>query len=187
MNLENDLSLNDSSPDETNLFEAVFKSHYRKLILFANRFTNDLNISEEIVADVFTVLWEKRKELSFRSEPGHYLFKMVQNSCLNYLKHQKIENLYINYLEKNNLLNEMLTSVEIGYEEKELTIQINNAINSLPEKCKQVFMLSRFNDLKYREIAQLLDISPKTVERHMSIALEKLRQNLKKLVYMLLF
>jgi RNA polymerase sigma factor (sigma-70 family) len=84
-------------------------------------------------------------------------------------------------------LNEMLTSVEIGYEEKELTIQINNAINSLPEKCKQVFMLSRFNDLKYREIAQLLDISPKTVERHMSIALEKLRQNLKKLVYMLLF
>jgi len=181
---EKDLSLPNAANEEFT-FELIFKSHYKKLTLFANRFTNELTISEEIVADVFTVLWEKREEISFNHSISSYLFKMVQNSCLNYLKHQKIENLYIQYLERNNLLNEILTSVENGFEEKELTIQINNAIDSLTPKCKEVFMLSRFNDLKYREIAELLDISPKTVERHMSIALEKLRQNLKRVVYSL--
>ncbi len=173
--------------DKVKQFEVIFKTHYRKLTLFANRFTNDLTISEEIVADVFTTLWEKREEIVFKNPAPFYLFKMVQNRCLNYLKHQKIENLYIKYLERNNLFDEMLTAVDNGYEGKELTNQINDAINKLPEKSKQVFMLSRFNHLKYREIADLLDISPKTVERHMSIALEKLRQNLKKLTYFLFF
>jgi DNA-directed RNA polymerase specialized sigma24 family protein len=74
---------------------------------------------------------------------------MVQNRSLNYLKHQKIENLHVNYLEKNNLLDELYRSVENNYEEKELASQINVAINSLPEKCREIFVMSRFSDMKY--------------------------------------
>jgi RNA polymerase sigma-70 factor (family 1) len=157
-------------------FEILFKLYKVKLTLFANRFVNDMPVASEITADVFTHLWEKGHEISFSCAIGPYLFKMVQNRCLNYLKRRKIENLYVNYLEKNDLLDAVCNSVESCYEEKELATRINNAINSLPGKCREIFMMSRFRDMKYREIAVELNISPKTVERQMSIALEKLRQ-----------
>src|ERR1700752_426290 len=116
-------------------FEALFKLYYARLTLFSNRFVNDLSIAEEIVADVFELLWEKGHEVAFSSSVSSYLFKMVQNRSLNYLKHEKIENLYVAYLEKNNLFDEVRNAVENGYEEKELAQQINAAINPLPEKC----------------------------------------------------
>jgi RNA polymerase sigma-70 factor (ECF subfamily) len=166
-------------------FEALFKLYYARLTLFSNRFVNDLSIAEEIVADVFELLWEKGHEVTFSSSVSSYLFKMVQNRSLNYLKHQKIENLYVAYLERNNLFDEVRSAVENGYEEKELAQQINAAINTLPEKCREIFVLSRFSDMKYKEIASQLNISPKTVERQVSIALEKLRQTLKHVTYLL--
>ena len=166
-------------------FEALFKLYYARLTLFSNRFVNDLSIAEEIVADVFALLWEKGHEVTFSSSVSSYLFKMVQNRSLNYLKHQKIENLYVAYLERNNLFDEVRSAVENGYEEKELAQQINAAINTLPEKCREIFVLSRFSDMKYKEIASQLNISPKTVERQVSIALEKLRQTLKHVTYLL--
>jgi RNA polymerase sigma-70 factor (ECF subfamily) len=101
------------------------------------------------------------------------------------LKHQKIENLYVDYLQKNNLLDEVRSAVENGYEEKELAHQIKAAINTLPEKCREIFVLSRFSDMKYKEIASKLNLSPKTVERQVSIALEKLRQTLKHVSYLM--
>ncbi len=168
-------------------FEVLFKLYYSRLTLFANRFVNDLSIAEEIVADVFTHLWEKGHEITFSTSVSAYLFKTVQNRSLNYLKHQKIENLYVIYLEKNNLFDEVRNDVEHGYEEKELARQINAAINTLPEKCREIFMLSRFSDMKYKEIASHLHISPKTVERQVGIALEKLRKTLKHVTYLLFF
>ncbi|MGF7040909.1 RNA polymerase sigma-70 factor [Mucilaginibacter lappiensis] len=166
-------------------FEALFKLYYARLTLFSNRFVNNLSIAEEIVADVFELLWEKGHEVTFSNSVSSYLFKMVQNRSLNYLKHQKIENLYVAYLERNNLFDEVRSAVENGYEEKELAQQINAAINTLPEKCREIFVLSRFSDMKYKEIASQLNISPKTVERQVSIALEKLRQTLKHVTYLL--
>jgi RNA polymerase sigma-70 factor (ECF subfamily) len=168
-------------------FEVLFKLHYARLTLFANRFVNDLSVAEEIVADVFTDLWEKGHEVTFSTSVSSYLYKMVQNRSLNYLKHQKIENLYVSYLEKNNLFDEVRGAVENGYEEKELAHQIKAAINTLPEKCREIFVLSRFSDMKYKEIASQLNISPKTVERQVSIALEKLRKTLKHVSYLFLF
>lgn len=164
---------------DTETFKLLFKTHYKKLVLCANRLLNDLPVSEEIVGDVFALLWEKGHEIEFSTSVSAYLFKMVQNRCLNYIKHQKVENLYLSYLSKNQLLDETLNSTYNGYEERELNQQINNAINTLPEKCREVFLMSRFSDLKYREIAAQLQISTKTVERHMSIALERLRKLLK--------
>ncbi|SDE14323.1 RNA polymerase sigma-70 factor, ECF subfamily [Mucilaginibacter pineti] len=183
----NEILITKLTQGDTVAFEVLFKLYYTRLTLFANRFVNDLSVAEEIVADVFTDLWERGHETTFSTSVRSYLFKMVQNRSLNYLKHQKIENLYVSYLEKNNLFDEVRSTVESGYEEKELVQQIKAAIDTLPEKCREIFVLSRFSDLKYREIAAQLNISPKTVERQVSIALEKLRRTLKHVTYLFFF
>jgi RNA polymerase sigma-70 factor (ECF subfamily) len=159
-------------------FEDVFKSHYAKLTIFANRFLNDVHVSEEIVAESLTYLWEKRESIVFSSSVTGYLYTMVRNRSMNYLKHQKVENEYVNYLIRNNLVDELPEHDIDPYEEKETAQQIRIAINALPERCREVFMMSRFEYLKNKEIAERLNISQKTVERQITIALDKLRKNL---------
>ncbi len=139
--------------------------------------------AEEITGEVFIVLWEKREQLSETTSLNAYLYKSIQNKCLNYIKHQKVENLYFNYLQKNNLLDACADEIENGFNDKELARQIKSAVESLPEKCRQVFIMSRYEDMKYKDIALKLDISVKTVERHMGIALERLRKILKYVSY----
>ncbi|SKB32003.1 RNA polymerase sigma-70 factor [Daejeonella lutea] len=159
-------------------FEDVFKSNYANLVLFANKFLNDVNVSEEIVSESLTFLWEKRETLAFTSSVTGYLYKMVQNRSLNYLKHQKIENDYVGYLIRNKLIDEVPEHPTDPYLEKEMAQQIKIAIDTLPEKCRQVFVMSRFEYLKNREIAERLNISQKTVERQITIALDKLKKSL---------
>ncbi|MFD2164605.1 RNA polymerase sigma-70 factor [Paradesertivirga mongoliensis] len=162
-------------------FESLFKTYYAKLSFFANKFVNDLQVSEEIVSDTFTGLWEQRKSLEITTSMNAYLYRMVQNRCLNYLKHKKVESEYVNYLAKHNMLTEIPASAQNPYFQKELEEQVQNAIAALPEKCREVFKMSRFEQLKNKEIAEQLNVSPKTVERHMTIALDKLRHCLKHL------
>lgn len=90
---------------------------------------------------------------------------MVQNKCMNHIKHQKIENEYVNYMLRNNLIYALLKHDIHPYQEKEFAEQIRIAIEALPEKCRQVFVMSRFQYLKNREIAERLNISQNTVER----------------------
>lgn len=163
---------------DTKAFETLFKSDYTKLTLFANRFLNDIPASEEIVSEVFTFLWEKRTTLVFTSSIHSYLYKMVQNKCLNYLRHKKTENEYVNYLIKNNLLEEYTNNWN-AYIEKDLEYQARKALEVLPEKCREIFKLSRFEHLRNKEIAQRLNLSEKTVERQITIALKKLRDYMK--------
>jgi len=169
---------------DTKAYEILFKYYYPKLTLFANRFVNDIDNAEEIAGEVFATLWEKRAMLNNTVCIRAYLYKSTQNRCLNYLKHQKIENLYITYLQKNNLINTCAADTESCYNDKELAVQIKAAIDSLPGKCRQVFIMSRYEGLKYRDIALTLNISTKTVERHMGIALERLRKLLRYMTYM---
>lgn len=163
-------------------FEDVFKAHYTKLTLFANKFLNDVSVSEEIVSESMTYLWEKRESIVFVSSISGYLYKMVQNRSMNYLKHQKVENEYVSYLIRNKLIDEIPEYSVDPYQEKELAQQIQIAINSLPERCRQIFIMSRFEYLKNKEIAERLDISQNTVERQITIALEKLRKSLEYII-----
>lgn len=171
---------------DINTFEIIFKSHYVKLTHYANKFLNDIDISEEIVSEALTFLWEKRDTIVFSTSITAYLYKMVQNKCMNYIKHQKIENEYVNYMHRNKLLDELPEHHTNPCYEKELASQIRIAIDNLPEKCKLVFEMSRFEHLKNKEIAQRLNISQNTVERHLTIAFEKLRKSLKHIISALL-
>ncbi|MBL4675694.1 MAG: RNA polymerase sigma-70 factor [Mucilaginibacter sp.] len=162
-----------------NAFEYIFKSYYRVVTLFANRFINDISVSQEIAGDVFTIVWEKREQIDISIALKSYLFKMTQNRCLNYLKHKQIENLYVDYLQRREILNYQPADFEKAFYNKEIAAQIKAAVDTLPPQCKAVFTLSRYQHLKYKQIAVKLDISEKTVERHMSLAFEKLRQLLK--------
>jgi RNA polymerase sigma-70 factor (family 1) len=180
---ENDLFLTKLTQGDAKAFEGLFKFYYPRLTIFANRFLNDTDAAEEIVSDIFVMLWEYGHEIDFKTTIKSYLFKSVQNRCLNYLKHQKIESLYVNYLERNQLLEDMLIVAESAYIEKETAQQINAALDNLPEKCRRIFIMSRFEHMKYKEIAEHLDLSPKTVERQISIALDKLRSLLKHVIH----
>lgn len=184
MSSENKISITRLIKGDENTFEYLFKSYYRRLVLFSNRILNDLPASEEIVSDVFTELWAVGHEIHFTSSVKCYLFKMVKNRCLNFLKHQKIESLYVKYLEKNNLFDTVIYAAESDFLEKEMADQIKTAIDTLPEKCREIFLMSRFNHMKYKQIAIKLQISPKTVERHIGIAISKLRLLLKHVTYL---
>jgi RNA polymerase sigma-70 factor (ECF subfamily) len=166
-------------------FEELYKTHYAKLTLFANRFLNDLPASEEIVSDVFAFLWEKRTVIIFTSSIQSYLYKTVQNRCLNYLKHKKIENEYVNHLIRNNLLEHYADNWN-AYVEKDLQDRARKALEILPARCKEIFKLSRYNHLKNKEIAARLNLSEKTVERQITIALKKLRDHFKNSFILLL-
>jgi len=187
MAAESDLFLTKLTQGDVKAFEGLFKLYYSGLTIFANRFVNDIDAAEEIVSDVFAMLWEHGHEIEFKTTIKSYLFKSVQNRCLNYLKHQKIENLYISYLERTKTLNDVLFAAESSYLEKETAQQINLALENLPEKCRQIFIMSRFDHMKYKDIAKELNLAPKTVERQISIALDKLRSLLKHVVYLFLF
>jgi len=173
--------------DDIKAFEFLFKGYYVKLVFFASKFLNNMEGAEEIVSDTFTYLWEQKAEINITTSTNAYLYKMVQNRCLNYIKHKKIENEYVDYLAKNNLLADFYRTQSEPYLQKELQEQIAKAINELPERCREIFKMSRFEHLKNKEIAEQLNISPKTVERQMTIALEKMRHYLQHLFLIIAF
>jgi RNA polymerase sigma-70 factor (ECF subfamily) len=157
-------------------FEQVFKTHYKNLYAYAFTILKDESEAEEMVQQVFFKLWERSEHLSFSGSIAAYLYKAVHNESLNFLKHQKVKEthrMHVAYSMKNK--SEQPQGKIVG---KELEHKFREALNELPEQCRTVFQLSRFEDMKYKEIAGKLDISIKTVENHMGKALKLLRTKL---------
>jgi len=154
------------------VFNKAFDLYYSRLCFFADKILHDFDLSRSIVQQVFVDLWIKRDRLQIDSLQS-YLYQSVRNASLDVLKHRKAESKYLSTLEKAE-------SGEISnlMEEAELADRINRAIQRLPEKCREIFVLCRFDELKYSEIAARLNISVKTVEMQISIALKKLRKEL---------
>lgn len=158
-------------------FAIVFNSYYAVLCGYANKYLNDAETAEEIVQDVFVKFWEKCEFLAPESSIKSYLFRSVHNTCLNHLKHLKVRDAYrqyvVNYLEKE-------TTYAYGiHEEPDLEEKIEEAISTLPPQCQRIFRMSRFDGLKYQEIADNIGISVKTVEVQMGKALRLLRDRLR--------
>jgi RNA polymerase sigma-70 factor (ECF subfamily) len=156
-------------------YALLFEEYYRPLTVFASRFLEDIEISKEIVQDLFVHLYENRRRLQITSSLRSYMFQSVRNRCLNHLKHEKIEKAHFKQLSREKQSSEDL---EDQMAEIELEERIFKIVSSLPPRCREIFMLSRVQGLKNNEIAARMDISIRTVETQISNALKTLRNNL---------
>lgn len=164
-------------PDSSHIeFERLFRKSNKNLCDLAYNLVRDQDAAKDIVQEVFLKLWRNRAHLNFGAQINHYLFKATAHTSLNYLRSRK-KNIKID--DDSSVLNIAATSGtdEVAY--KELELRVRRAIDRLPPKCRAIYLLSRQEGLKYAEIAETLQLSIKTVENQMGIALEKLREDLK--------
>jgi RNA polymerase sigma-70 factor (ECF subfamily) len=133
--------------------------------------------AEEIVQNIFVRLWEKKEDLTIRENVSGYLYRAVHNECLNYLRHQKVRVAYQSYAMRRHKQSEQEKPAE-KVVMSELEKKLETALRELPEQCRTIFQLSRFEDLRYRDIAEKLGLSVKTVENQMGKALKLLRLKL---------
>lgn len=157
-------------------FQALFKKYYSAMCSFARQFLFDSEMAEETVQEIFVKIWEKREQLNIETSVKHYLFRSVRNHCLNLLQHEKIKKQYANKILEANHAE---IDPEQYFIEVDLLKRIERSIDSLPPKRKEIFRLSREQGMKYKEIADTLNISIKTVEAQMGLALKHLRDELK--------
>ncbi|NWJ52242.1 MAG: RNA polymerase sigma-70 factor [Bacteroidetes bacterium] len=161
-------------------FEQLFNDYYNYLCYVAIEFVKEKQVAEEIVSDVFFALWEKRESIIINTSLSAYLIRAVKNRCINYDLHSKAEQRFKQKIAERMIQNSLVEEYPMGgLLTNELTSLIKKSIDSLPEQCRQVFLLSRDEELKYDEIAERLNVSVNTVKTHMKIALSKLRVSLK--------
>ncbi|NJO89469.1 MAG: RNA polymerase sigma-70 factor [Chloroflexia bacterium] len=158
-------------------FEKLFREYFVPLTAFAKKYVGDVDSAKEIVHDVFVNLWTKRETIDLEKAVKSYLYTSAYNRSLNYIRDHKKFNSNVSV--EDNFSKASDWNFENNIDALELEEKINRVINSLPEKCKEVFLMSRFEGLKYQEIADKLNISVKTVEAQMSKALKALKENLK--------
>lgn len=163
-------------------FRKIFREYYQPLCHLSRNYVVDEDEANGVVQEAFVKLWEIRNELNADSNLKNFLFTLVKNNCLNILKrrqillkhHERIKGIELNYQY------ESLNRIDADFlEYKELKEKIDLAIQNLPEHCRVVFEMSRFEDLKNREIAEKLGVTQKTVEAHLTKALKILRNELK--------
>lgn len=157
-------------------FEVVFKTYYNSLCNYAFTFVKSTDLSEDIVQETFVRIWEDRPELIPSDGFRYYLFTAVRNNCISHLrrkKHQRVE-----WKEEDFVDPAAVFLKETEGETDRMSI-LDKAIGSLPPKCREVFLLSRISNMTYKEIAQSLGISVKTVENQLGKALKIMRGFLK--------
>ncbi|MFT3932574.1 MAG: RNA polymerase sigma-70 factor [Chitinophagaceae bacterium] len=154
-------------------YKELFISFYNPLLRFAITLVKSKEQAEEVVSDVFINIWEKRKRIASISNFKVYLFIAVKNTALNYLSKQN-KNLTDNVDEAGIELKSIYFDPEQLMVTAEMVARIKSAIDSLPPKCKLIFKLIKEDELKYRDVAEILGISVKTVESQIAIALKKI-------------
>ncbi|CAG4994392.1 RNA polymerase sigma-H factor [Dyadobacter sp. CECT 9275] len=155
---------------DSRALDSLFKKYYNSLCRFASYFTGRNDLAEEIVADVFYKIWEKRESLMIDRNLRSYLFTATRHTSINYMKQEK------NVMDElsDDLIENAPGPVEtLMYQEFESNI--HNLINILPQKRKAIFQLNRFEGFTYNEIAEILSLSSKTVENQMGKALKQLK------------
>ena len=174
-------------------FDSIYINNFSRLFLFAKEYVLFDEEAENIVQDIFLMLWEKREALRVDVSLTAYLFTLVKNKCIDFLRHQMVEQMYSENVkhEYNEELNVKLFALESFdhnfSSEEQIEILLRNAIDKLPERCRLIFIKSRIEGKKYKEIAEELNLSVNTVEGQISIALKKLREELKDYLPLLLF
>jgi len=160
------------------VFSELYISNFNLMCDFGVGITRDEEVTRELIQDVFLSIWVNRKEWQPKGSIRSYLYRAIKNRSLDYLKHKKVEREWQEMTRHSNPENE--ATPHDNYAHAELESIIQKAVNELPEKQKMVFLLSRVQGLKYREIADVLEVSEKTVENQMGHALRKLREHVNK-------
>lgn len=160
-------------------FEFIFNQYFSVMVNYAFKFMDTRVEAEEVVQDVFFKFWERCESLSTDTSIKSYLYRSVHNSCLNVIKHNKVKDSY-----RQHVVQYMESSYQQEWDKEDqesVATQIREEIDALPPRCSQIFKLSRYEGLKYQEIADHLEISVKTVEVQMGKALKTLREKLRHL------
>lgn len=165
-------------------FESMFKTHFLGLYAYACTILRDEAAAEEIVQQLFVRLWERRERIQIDRSMQSYLYRSVYNESMNQLKQRELRRRHEMYTLAQGEP-EYTDTDSVSY--RELQHRLNEALNQLPEQCRTIFQLSRFEDLKYREIAERLNLSVKTVENQMGKALRMMRSELKDFLPVFLF
>lgn len=166
-------------------FKNIYEDYFKVLYLFALRIIGDASSAEDIVQDVFTECWMKRNSLDLSRSLKPYLYKLTYNRSLDFLKLSDNKSVAIS--DRFSLIDEIFYSTITVDEElntREVEKQIIKCVKQLPDRCREVFLLSRHDNFKNREIAEKLNISIKTVEKHISKAQEMIRAHLLKTGYL---
>lgn len=160
-------------------FESIFRYYYRPLTLFAVKYVEDIEQAREITQEFFVRLWASNPSINSGSLKT-YLYRGVRNACLNHLEAARVaEKRMRDYVEPDFTMDNALRNMLLAEQEEELMA----TIDKLPSRCRQIFILSRMEDLSHKEIAGRLKISVKTVEAQMTIALRRLKEALLFILY----
>jgi RNA polymerase sigma-70 factor (ECF subfamily) len=161
-------------------FERIFRQYYTPLNLYAFSITGQKEAAEEIIQDTFYVLWKDRGKMQIHLSLHSYLYKTVKNHSLQYLEHLHVREQYCeNMLKQTGSMAEPAPDELLEY--KELENLLAQTLQKLPERCRQIFHMHRMKGIKYRDIAERLSISVKTVEAEMTKAYRTLRKEVDKI------
>jgi len=161
---------------DTGAFQTIFESYYQQLVRYGISITDNLEVSRELVQDVFLKLWEKRRETKIKISIKAYLFTAVNNQALNWVRHQKIKRAY-----ENASLQDVMSGIQLPPRISPFLAEaIRKAIDELPDKALMVFTLTQVEGLAYKEAAKTLGISIKTIENQLARARKILQKKLRK-------
>jgi RNA polymerase sigma-70 factor (ECF subfamily) len=159
----------------TAVFRQVFDTCYESLCRYAFTIVKDFDQAEDIVQSIFMKLWERREDLDIRTSVRSYLFRSVYNQCINHLEHRVIKKKYDSSIQNSPNRDEQPPDVF----PRELEDNIRKAVDNLPPQCRTIFIMSRYEELRYPEIAVKLGISENTIQNQVCKALKILREELK--------
>lgn len=171
--VKQDILINKLREGHESAYEALFKTFYTELVMHANRYLYDMESSKEIVQDLFVNIYEKRETLEINSSLKSYLYRSVQNRCINYINSQKTKEKYADYVKHRRTTEE--NEIEKDMNVAELENALYAAIGELPPKCRMIFKMNRFEGFSNGEIAERLELSKRTVETQITKALKILR------------
>jgi RNA polymerase sigma-70 factor (ECF subfamily) len=156
-------------------FDSVFRTHYAHLVRMAESVVRDRALAEEVAQEVMLELWRRRETLELEQTFRAYLLRSTRNRALNHIRHQRIVAREMEAAALDPRHSPSAEDVTLGLE---LERAVRDAIDGLPDNCREVFQMSRDQGLRYAEIASALEISVKTVEKRMGKALSELRERL---------
>ncbi len=156
-------------------FKILFEAYSEQLYLYAAGFLGDREEARDIVQDAFVYLWENREKITYTGSLYSYLLRSVKNSCIDYKMHEKVKEKYIREME---YLQDEAEEVSDNFEESYKRLQ--KVIDSLPPKCKEIFVLGCVEGYSYKEVATRLGVSVNTVKTQIKLAYKKVKSELEK-------